>query len=235
MQRMKVIATILGLTLLAGCARTVISEPLDTRPQPENPAVELAFWHSLPSRSAVSNDEGLHGLLLLADGEDPCATYEERLSVAKKRNWVGEGFDEAGNLAMQRGTLSRAVVVICEIKGGVIMQLTGPNARYATRELAALGMIPEGSSENQTITGLEFMSVVTRAQDRLTMNTRKNQPQVEPGPESPEGAAMPVSPAPAVAPTGTQPAAPEGATPAAPVTPVAPEVQKMKPVQPSGG
>ncbi|MBX9735433.1 MAG: hypothetical protein K2X32_00780 [Phycisphaerales bacterium] len=167
MARSSLIVSIVALVALSGCARTVVVDPLVTTYPADDVQAELAYWHSLPSRSAVSNDEGLHGLILLADTEDAAGSYEARVTLAKERGWLSEGFDEPANLAMQRGSLARSIAVICKIKGGVMMQLTGPNARYATRELVSMGMIPEGSSENQSITGLEFMSVITQAQDYL--------------------------------------------------------------------
>jgi hypothetical protein len=171
MARSSLIISIVALVALSGCARTVVVDPLVTTYPADDVQAELAYWHSLPSRSAVSNDEGLHGLILLADTEDAAGSYEARVALAKERGWLSEGFDEPANLAMQRGSLARSVAVICKIKGGVMMQLTGPNARYATRELVSMGMIPEGSSENQSITGLEFMSVITQAQDYLNAGT----------------------------------------------------------------
>jgi hypothetical protein len=69
---------------------------------------------------------------------------------------------------MQRGTLAMALAVHCKIEGGVIMQLAGPSPRYASRELAYLGILSPGS-EQQTMTGAEFMSIMSKAQDYLLL------------------------------------------------------------------
>lgn len=196
------LASLLLSVTLCGCARTVVSDPLITTYPVDDSSSELAYWHSLPSRSAVSNDEGLHGLILLSDTEDTTGSYEARVALAKQRRWLGEGFEEEANLAMQRGTLARAVAVICNVRGGVMMQLVGPTPRYATRELVAMGMIPEGSSENQSITGLEYMSVITQAQDYLNSRT-----QGAPTPTNPVGpySTTPNDPAPQTAPSPNAP------------------------------
>jgi hypothetical protein len=169
-------ALVLVLLLLPACARTIVAEPLETNYPPADAARELAFWHLLPTRSAVSNDEGFHGLLLLADGVDESGSYQRRVELLKSRGWLRAGFDEPGDLAMQRGTLAAAICGILEIRGGVMMRLLGPTPRYATRELAAMGMIPAGSSELQAITGLEYMGVISKAQDYLVLREARAQP-----------------------------------------------------------
>lgn len=172
----RTVALVLALLLLPACARTTVTDPLETNYPPADAARELAFWHLLPTRSAVSNDEGFHGLLLLADGVDESGSYQRRVELLKSRGWLRAGFDEPGDLAMQRGTLAAAICGILEIRGGVMMRLLGPTPRYATRELAAMGMIPAGSSELQAITGLEYMGVISKAQDYLVLREARAQP-----------------------------------------------------------
>lgn len=223
-------AVLTGLSLVTGvtgCSRTVVKDPLETNYPVTDDAAELAFWHSLPSRSAVSNDEGLHGLLLLADGVDEAGSYEARVQKAKERGWLSAGFDEDKDLAMRRGVLARCVVVICKIKGGVMLQALGPTERYSTRELGAMGVIPQGSSENQSITGLEYMSVIAAAQDQLNANERKR--------ERESGSTTELSATPTEPTSPAQPTQPTQPTPAsepapAPTTPPATEPARMTPV-----
>lgn len=218
-----------GFTL-GGCSRTVVKDPLETNYPVTDDAAELAFWHSLPSRSAVSNDEGLHGLLLLADGVDEAGSYEARVQKAKDRGWLSAGFDEEKDLAMRRGVLARCVVVICKIKGGVMLQALGPTERYSTRELGAMGVIPSGSSENQSITGLEYMSVIAAAQDQLNASERKSQRE---GGATGEPTVQPTEPTQPTLPTSnTQPTEPTPApsAPPAPAKEPATEPARMTPV-----
>lgn len=172
-----------------GCARTYVPATIETNYPVGDTDKELEFWHSLPSRSAVCNDEGLHGLILLADGDDNTGSYAKRVELAKERGWVGKGFSEAGNLAMQRGTLAQSVAVICKIKGGVLMQLLGPTPRYATRELVYMRMMGDPSTENLSITGLEYMGVISKAQDYLMLSAEKPAGSAEAG--EPDGAPAP--------------------------------------------
>jgi hypothetical protein len=88
-----------------------------------------------------------------------------------------------------------------------------PGPRYATRELISRGMIPPGSSENQAITGLEYLGVIGRAQDVITMREAQQAAKdaAQPAPTPPDAAPAPAA-EPAAAPAPAEPPA----TPPAP-------------------
>jgi hypothetical protein len=156
------------LALNGGCARSVVKEPLLTNTPPDDVTARLDFWDAMSDHGVVSNDEGLHGLFLLADSRDPSASYAERVSRAKERGWLADGFDEAADLSMQRGTAARAVCGLCDIEGGLMMHLLGPTGRYATRELIFMGMMAPGT-EQQSLSGREFIGIITKAQDYMAL------------------------------------------------------------------
>ena len=164
------ILTLAAAMALGGCARTVIENPLNTNYPAGDLDGDLNYWHTLPARSAVCNDEGLHGIFLLADGEDTLGSYEARVMEAKKRGYLPEDWAEAANLSMRRGTLARSVCVICKIEGGVLMQIFGPRARFAIRELVYMQIMGDPSTEAQSITGLEFLGVISKAQDYINLS-----------------------------------------------------------------
>jgi len=163
------LAAAMALGAIGGCARTVIENPLNTNYPAGDLDGDLNYWHTLPARSAVCNDEGLHGIFLLADGEDTLGSYEARVMEAKKRGYLPEDWAEAANLSMRRGTLARSVCVICKIEGGVMMQIFGPRARFAIRELVYMQIMGDPSTEAQSITGLEFLGVISKAQDYINL------------------------------------------------------------------
>lgn len=207
-------AAALCLAALGGCARTIVGSPLLTDYGPDDVGAEANFWDQLETRSAVTNDEGLHGLLLSADGEDRQGGYDARVNEAKRRGWLPRSFNEPGNMAMQRGTLAVAVCKIAKIKGGAIMRVVGPTQRYATRELVYVGIMQFNSTDLMSFSGLEYVAVLGRMQDYITMRSARATPppstaQVESRvPDMPEGPAprMPVTDPPAT-PAG-QPAPP---------------------------
>lgn len=195
MLRLTHTAAVLLLAVLAGCQRSVVTDPIRVDYPPEDVDAELDFWAAMETRPFVSNNEGLHGLFLLADGQDTSTGFEDRVLKAKERNWLPADWTEPEGMSMQRGMMARAVVVIARIKGGVWMQLLGPTKRYATRELVDMQIMSDNSTENLSITGLEYVSVISRARDHILMQQTGGQP--APTDAVPE--ATPAEPPPAAA------------------------------------
>ncbi|MEM8835009.1 MAG: hypothetical protein AAGD00_04225 [Planctomycetota bacterium] len=154
----------LGALLLAGCSRTVVTNPLATDYGAGDPDGEVAFWHSMPPRSAITNNEGMHAILILSDGTDPTSSYEERVALLQERGWLPEGFNEQPNLAMQRGRFASLAAHALGIDGGVMMRLTDKAPRYATRELEFLNLIGPGT-EREVLSGLELLGTVAKLED----------------------------------------------------------------------
>jgi len=187
------IALILASLLVGGtgCSRTVLAKRQVIDYEPDDVSAELDFWHSLPDRSAVTNDEGLHGVLLFADGVDPARSYSERVTLLKTRGWLSSDFNEAGNMVMERGTLAKLLSHALEIEGGVMMRLTDKNRRYSTRELVYLGIMGAGT-EQQVLSGIDYIGVISKAQDWQTSQaaarearSRAAEPAGHSGPEEP--------------------------------------------------
>jgi hypothetical protein len=152
-----------------GCARTTVSKTLDTTYDATDITRDVAFWHRLPERSAITNDEGIHGLLGFILGDDPTKTYPERIKLAKEKALLPESFNEPYNATMTRGTLAFALARYIGVEGGVMMRVSGGSARYATRELTFLGILPDGSTENLSISGLDYVGVISKAQDYIAI------------------------------------------------------------------
>jgi hypothetical protein len=189
-----VVGTVVSLAW-SGCARTRVETSLAGPVEMGDVNAELDFWDALTTRPVVCNDDGLHGLLLFTDGADPSLSYSERVVIARSRNWIPPDWNEPATLAMQRGTLARAIAVHCGIEGGVMMRLLGPHPRYASRELQYLGMMGAGS-EQQAFSGREFMGVVSKAQDYLLLRealARRESPEEAEEGASPDGEAPPSS------------------------------------------
>ena len=192
------LALVACLGTVGGCARTVVHDPVPTNYPPGDTTAELDFWHGLPGRSVVSNDEAFHGVLAMFDGADASQSYEERVAALKERGWLPKGFDEAGDLAMQRGTLAYILVRAMEVKGGVMMFVTSRNARYSNLELQRIGVMPPGS-ELMVLDGLDYVGTMSKAQDYMVMQglreaegQSENAPEAAPAPAPPEGNPEPV-------------------------------------------
>lgn len=179
--------------MISGCARTVIVEPQETSYDPNDTTAQLDFWHELPGRSAISNNEGVHGIILLMEGTDTSGSYENRLAYLDERGWLPPSLkEEDANVAMQRGMLAAILVRALEIDGGVMMQLTGRAPRYAYREMVYLDLMPPGS-EQMVVDGLDFLGVISECEDYRRAQAMEAQRDAEPeqlpeelAPESPE-------------------------------------------------
>jgi hypothetical protein len=149
---------------LGGCARTVLeSSVVDAAPGAE---AELDFWEGLEQQRIVTVNDTLHALLLFADDGGSFATYDERLTEAKRRKWLSASADPAANESVTVGLVAVAACRILDVKGGLTMRLLGPTPRYCTRELVFLEILPP-RTEHQSLSGLELIDVVGRLEDRL--------------------------------------------------------------------
>ena len=184
------VATVALSACLGACVRTTITTPTDTEYDRLDPSGEVAFFHNMASQPTITNDEAIHSLHLLNAAEDLTADYAARVASAKAAGWLSTSFDEPANFTAQRGMIAAAIARICRIQGGVMMRVLGPTPRYALRELVALRIMPDGSTDNQAISGGEFLATLGRARDYVIIETIKNpardaqpEPKPEPKPE----------------------------------------------------
>jgi hypothetical protein len=153
-----------SLILLLGCQAARVDRPLTAELGDSDPDTQLESWHTLAQQPVTSNDDAFHGLLLFLDGTDPAEDYLARVAALKDRRFLPAGFNEPAERAVNRGTLAVALSRALEIRGGVVMTLTGSTPRYATRELVFLGIYPP-SSPNQTFSGTEYLGIIGKAED----------------------------------------------------------------------
>lgn len=157
-----------AIGLAAGCSRTIVERPNPTDYDPADTTSDLDFWHTLPGRSAVTNDEGFHGVMQFIEGGDTFRTFDARAAKLKALGWLEADFDEPANMAMQRGLLARLLVHALDVEGGVMLRLTNRSRRYALREVVYQELMGP-STENQAISGLEYIGVMQKAQDYLLL------------------------------------------------------------------
>jgi len=152
--------------MTAGCAPTLVKDPVSpTVANIKDPAsAQLKFWHDLPSRRLVCNDDAFHGLLLFFEQKDTNTSYADRLAELKSKKLIPPGFNGAADEAVSRGTVAYAVVQELHIRGGLMLTVLGPTPRYALRELMDLNLFPRSSPE-QTLSGSDFVGTLGRIED----------------------------------------------------------------------
>ena len=157
------VLSLLLLLIVSGCHTAKVAQPLTGKLSGNDPDSQLEFWHTLATRPVTSNDEAFHGLLLYADGEDPAKDYPGRVAVLKQRKMLPQSFDRPADEAVQRGPLAQAICKALDIKGGLMLRLSGAQ-RYAVRELQFLELYPP-SGPNQTYSGSEYLGIIGRMED----------------------------------------------------------------------
>ena len=157
------VLSVLVFLIVAGCHSAKVAQPLTGKLGGNDPDSQLEFWHTLATRPVTSNDEAFHGLLLYADGQDPANDYAGRVRTLKSRKMLPGNFDRPADQAIERGPLAVAICKVLDIKGGVMLRLTGAQ-RYAVRELQFLDLYPPSAS-NQTYSGSEFLGIIGRMED----------------------------------------------------------------------
>lgn len=153
---------VLGLIVLNGCQRSTLTQSSVDRFPAQT--AELDYWQQLEDQRVLTNNDALHGLLMLADGKDPSAGYEQRVAAARDRGWLKSQTDPPANESATVGMVAVAVCDILDIKGGVTMWLLGPTPRYCARELAYMRIMPL-RSENQAFSGLEFLDLAAKVEE----------------------------------------------------------------------
>jgi len=158
---MAIAATALALAAFcAGCAGAghIVGAAAALAPQ-DNSA---EFLDAVSSRSTVSENQALMGILLLTDGKDDCRTFQQRVSVLAERKIVDGSWDFAAGRPITRGRLAYMLYRACRMRGGLILTLAGPSRRYCLRELQYQGLMADGLPDGN-VTGMEFVAVLARA------------------------------------------------------------------------
>lgn len=154
---------------VAGCRPYVMSNSaVDQYPSADQ---EIEFLGAVERMPAVTNNDALHGFILLQDGSDPCTSFEARVQEGQKRGWFRGGSPQKPNEAAKVGWMATAGCVVMGVEGGVSMRLFGPLPRYATRELVYMEILPL-RTENQILTGAEFVDFINRL-DRIAGRNRR--------------------------------------------------------------
>jgi hypothetical protein len=160
-----VVCALLGVGWAVGCERQSTTTSVVERYGSLDE--EIVFFEELKESALVSNNDALHALFFLDDGEDHWGGYADRVAEAKRRKWLPGGFDEPSTESADVGWIATAACRIAKVDGGVSMRVWGPIPRYAVRELRN-EQILVGKQQGMSFTGAEFVDFLTR----LSRNAR---------------------------------------------------------------
>jgi len=147
----------------AGCAGPVKSPPQGVDPDKLDDATFLAY---LADEPLVSTAEACRAVLILADGKDTCASFEERRNKLIERGIYRPEWRLEPDQCVDKGTVAYMVAKVCGFVGGLNRILFGSwglgDRRYAYRELVDRGLV-QGGVDYQLITGGELAALLAKA------------------------------------------------------------------------
>ncbi len=188
---MKRIAAIICITLLAaGCAVT--------RPQPRiDPGVldRDSFLSWLADQPLVSAAEAYRAMLIAATDQDPGSDFAKNQQEVFRRDIARPEWKLQPNQAVDKATVAFMVAQVAKVRGGINLNLFGralhlSDRRYAYRELVYEGLPQDNGTPYMVLTGGEFVSFLTWADE---WREKGGEPALPATPTTP--AASPVYPA----------------------------------------
>src|SRR4051812_17084836 len=69
--------------LFTGCRSATAPDSVLPKFAGNEPEQQLDYWHTIATKSLISNDEAFHGLLLYLDGADNAQSYGDRVAMLK--------------------------------------------------------------------------------------------------------------------------------------------------------
>jgi hypothetical protein len=189
-------ACALSLSLLAGLVGC--TGPRKFQPEINHETLDQTrFVHYLATLPVVTVDEAARAMLILADGTETHATYEQRVAELEQRGIVRKAWHLKPDYVLDKGTLAFMLFKICRMPGGVDTLLFGSwglgDRRYALKEVADAGLLTHGP-DYQPVTGGELVAALARADSYMAEHGIYGSP--EPRVDSP--ADLTAQPAPGV-------------------------------------
>jgi hypothetical protein len=157
----------MAATLMGGCTlgqRTTLDAPASVQFPADGDSLD--FWDALETQSVTTNDDALHGLLLLVHQQPEATNWEERVAAARSRGWIlSDQEPPAPFESAQMGFVAVCLCHVLDVQGGLSLRLWGRIPRYCTRELVHMGVIP-GITEHEALSGAEFIALLGAAEQR---------------------------------------------------------------------
>ncbi len=157
-------------TVLLGlccCLAGACAGPRQTQPAVDPATLsDDAFQAYLAEVDLVTVEEAYRAMLVLADGEDNCKTFEERRQKLESRGIARPQWNLQPQDVVDAGSVAYMICRVCEIHGGVCYNLLGRaglgDRRYALRELIYREMLDD-MADYQYVTGAAMVGLIAKA------------------------------------------------------------------------
>lgn len=156
------LSTVTAGSLFIGCAA-----PRQWQPT-VNPSElsDVGFQAYLSEAPMVTVDEAYRAMLILADGEDNSANFDERKQKLESRGIARSAWGLQPENVIDTGSVAFMVCRICQIHGGINMNLFGSwglgDRRYALRELVYREVMDE-AVHYEYVSGPAMAAILRRA------------------------------------------------------------------------
>ena len=114
----------------------------------------------------VLQNEAMRGILMLLEIDDADSTFQQRVDILRDRGLVVPSWRFQADRPITRGQAAYMIYQACDIRGGVILRITGPSQRYCLRELQYISMFSQGAVFT-AISGGEYIAALGRADSYL--------------------------------------------------------------------
>lgn len=121
-------------------------------------AQQLEFYDEVESREIVAHDDVLHAALLFGRGAS-APTFAQRIALAREQGWVDRSFSRPPHEAATVGEVSQIMARV--------MGLDGSSPQAGVASLSQAGVLPEGLTAHQGISGRQFLALLGRSYDWL--------------------------------------------------------------------
>jgi hypothetical protein len=121
-----------------------------------------AYIDRLSSEKTVTENDALRGVLMFLGHDDANDTFQQRVDEALRRGLAERTWTFQAGRPVTKGKIAYMICRACEIRGGLILMLTGPSQRYCLRELQYMEMMPPGSIFSK-VSGMEMVALLARA------------------------------------------------------------------------
>jgi hypothetical protein len=164
-RRGRVVTCAFSLALLVGLVGC--AGPRKFQPELDHETLDQTrFVHYLATLPVVTVDEAARAMLILADGTETHATYEQRVAELEQRGIVRKAWHLKPDHVLDKGTLGYMLLKVCRLPGGVNTLLFGSwglgDRRYALKEVADVGLLTYGP-DYHPVTGGELVAALARA------------------------------------------------------------------------
>ena len=156
------------MVLLTGFMGCSVAELAVQSPSAKLPADDgsAAYLDRVSSMENVSQNEAMRGILMLLEIDDAQDTFQQRVDKLRSRKLIDSSWPLQADRPITRGQAAYMIYQACDMRGGVILTLTGPSQRYCLRELQYRNIFSLGAAFT-ALSGGEYIATLGRADSYL--------------------------------------------------------------------